>query len=302
MKKKDKMLLFALPSMIGTAVFLLIPLLDVFRRSFVQGAEFAFFDNYKTIMGNEAFRLAAGNTIKFEMVCLPLLLLISLLLAVVVYGMENRWIQFLFLVPLALPSNSIAVMWRLLFDSQGIVNGFLSKWEIAQPVDFLESHAAFFVLVGTYVWKNLGYCMLLWIAGLSAIPQNIYEAAKVDGAGSFVLFFKITMPNLRKSLYAVTVMSFVNSFKVFREAYLMAGNYPNDSIYLLQHVFNNWFQKLELGKLAAGSVVTALFLCTMLYAMKKLIIGKEEQTEPKKAVKKKMIQEKIMQEREEEAQ
>ena len=108
----------------------------------------------------------------------------------------------------------------------------------------MNSSAAFWVLVVSYLWKNMGYDIILWSAGLAAIPENLYEAAKVDGAGSLDCFFRITLPNLMPVFYTITVLSFLNSFKVFREAYLVAGDYPHDSMYLLQHVFNNWFREL----------------------------------------------------------
>lgn len=109
--------------------------------------------------------------------------------------------------------------------------------------------------------------MVLWLAGLAGISPSIYEAAAVDGAGAWTIFWRITLPNLLPSLFTITVLSFLNAFKVFREAYLVAGDYPHDSMYLLQHLFNNWFRELSMDKLAAGAVMTAgviLFLILLL--------------------------------------
>ena len=126
---------------------------------------------------------------------------------------------------------------------------------------------SFWVLVVSYIWKNLGYNVVLWLAGLAGISPSIYEAAAVDGAGAWTIFWRITLPNLLPSLFTITVLSFLNAFKVFREAYLVAGDYPHDSMYLLQHLFNNWFRELSMDKLAAGAVMTAgviLFLILLL--------------------------------------
>lgn len=122
----------------------------------------------------------------------------------------------------------------------------------------MNSKYAFWVLVVTYIWKNLGYTIILWVAGLSAVPKELYEVAKVDGASEFKCFTKITFPIIKPSLYTITVLSLLNSFKVFREAYLIAGNYPHESMYMLQHIFNNWFRNLAFGKLSAASVVMAV--------------------------------------------
>ena len=115
----------------------------------------------------------------------------------------------------------------------------------------------FYILVFSYIWKNLGYDVVLWMAGLSGISESIYEAARVDGASEWKCFTRITLPNLKPALYTITVLSFLNSFKVFREAYLVAGNYPHDTIYLLQHLFNNWFRDMSLDKMAASAVLVS---------------------------------------------
>ena len=121
----------------------------------------------------------------------------------------------------------------------------------------MNTGASFAVLVFSYIWKNLGYTMILWLAGLASVPQSVYEAAEMDGAKKSVQFFKITLPLIRPMIFTIVILSFLNSFKVFREAYLVAGNYPQEDIYLLQHLFNNWFLSLSVDKMAAASVLLA---------------------------------------------
>ena len=171
--------------------------------------------------------------------------------------MKCNIVKFAFLIPLAIPSNSLAVVWKILFAENGIVNGLITKAG-GTPISFFTGRAVFRLFVGTFVFKNIGYNMLIWLAGLSAIPTEIYEAARVDGAGRFTRIFKITLPNMKRSFFIVAMLSVVNSLKIFREQYLMAGGYPDTTIYQLQHIFNNWFEKLELGKLTAGAVMTAV--------------------------------------------
>ena len=269
---------FIVPSLAGVAVFVFIPFLDVIRRSFLGAVDgrWTGIENYKRIFENSAFKLALGNTLKFVGVCIPLLVILALVVSVLLYRCKS-WMGYLksaFLVPMAIPVASIALIWKLLFNSQGMVNGILDQFGI-QAVDFMNSGSSFWVLVGSYIWKNLGYDIVLCLAGLSSIPYNLYEAAKVDGAGNWQCFLKITLPNLLPTLYTITVLSFLNSFKVFREAYLVAGDYPHESMYLMQHLFNNWFRDLELDKLSAAAVVVAVVIFAAMLLLQKAWADKD---------------------------
>lgn len=258
MRKKDKMYPFIVPGFIGVMIFIVLPLADVFISSFRRGGQGSFvgLTNYSVVLDNQAFGLAAGNSLLFELVGVPLLIVVSLVVAIEVYEMKGNIVKFAFLIPLAIPSNSLAVVWKILFAENGIVNGLITKLG-GTPISFFDGRTVFRLFVGTFVFKNIGYNMLIWLAGLSAIPTEIYEAAKVDGAGRFTRILRITLPNMKRSFFIVAMLSVVNSLKIFREQYLMAGGYPDTAIYQLQHVFNNWFEKLELGKLTAGAVMTA---------------------------------------------
>ena len=108
------------------------------------------------------------------------------------------------------------------------------------------------------------------------IPNNLYEAARIDGAESRQIFFRITLPNLKPMIFVVGVLALLNSFKVFREAYLVAGNYPNESMYLIQHLFNNWFRDLSLDKMAAASFLISIVLILLIFALRKAWDSKNE--------------------------
>ena len=126
------------------------------------------------------------------------------------------------------------------------------------------------MLVFSYLWKNLGYTIVLWLAGIFSVSSDLTEAAQVDGASERQCFWRVIFPNLKGTLYTITVLSFLNSFKVFREAYLVAGSYPHESMYLLQHLFNNWFVNLELDKMAASAVCVGLVLFVTILLLQKL--------------------------------
>lgn len=268
---------FLLPGFCGVAVFSLLPFMDVIRSSFVQvvSGRFCGLENYRIVLHNRAFLLAVKNTLRFLLVCLPLLLGISLVLAFLLHAWQMafhqklRLIKAAYLVPMAIPAASLVLLWKLMFDKHGFVNGILHLCGI-HAVDWMNTGAAFFVLVFSYIWKNLGYTMVLWLAGLSSISPDLYEAAEMDGAGRMTQFFKITLPLIRPLIFTIVVLSFLNSFKVFREAYLVAGNYPQEDMYLLQHLFNNWFTDLSVDKMAAGSVLLALVITVFVLLLQKL--------------------------------
>ena len=155
------------------------------------------------------------------------------------------------------------LLWKVFFHENGLLNRILAGIG-AEKIDCLNSEWVFMVLIFTYIWKNVGYDMVLWLSGITSISPALYESASLDGANSWQRFLKITLPNLIPTLFTVTVLSLLNSFKVFREAYLIAGSYPDESIYLLQHLFNNWFTKLDVDKMCAGAVLMAITVVSVI--------------------------------------
>ncbi|WP_310602298.1 carbohydrate ABC transporter permease [Anaerosporobacter sp.] len=264
---------FLLPSFLGVLLFVLIPFVDAVRRSFSETMtrKFVGLANYRLVLSNEAFKLAAKNTGRFLLVCIPLLLALSLLFSILLFSIKKlqNFIKTTFLIPMVIPAASIVLLWKVFFDKYGMLNQLLA-YVGGGGTDWMNSSKAFYILVFTYIWKNIGYDMILWLAGLNGIPLSIYEAASVDGAGRWKKFIYITLPNLVSTVFIVTVLSLINSFKVFREAYLIAGDYPHESIYMLQHVFNNWFTSLDIQKMCAGAVLVAIVLLTVIIAIQKM--------------------------------
>ena len=269
---------FLLPNLFGILCFSLLPMLQVLLRSFQSaiGGNWVGMQNYFTVLNNTAFQKAAANTGKFTAVCIPLLILISLALAVLLYSLPGvgSTLRSIFLMPMAVPAASVVLVWKVLFHENGLINGALLAFG-SNGVNWMGSGAAFRMLVISYLWKNLGYTMILWTAGLSAIPEGIYEAAQVDGAGKWQSFLYITLPNLKGTACTITVLSLLNSFKVFREAWLVAGDYPHESMYLLQHLHNNWFRELDFDKIAAASVLTSGVVFLLIGLLRKAWDGDE---------------------------
>jgi multiple sugar transport system permease protein len=272
--------LLLLPSLFGISAFILIPFMDVIRRSFYEAmsGKLVGFSNYITVIQNEAFQLAVLNTLRFIVICIPVLLLLSLFLSVLIYGRKRHreFFKMSFLLPMAIPVASVVLLWKVFFNYNGLLNGAISMMG-GRPIDWMNSSSAFYVLVFSYLWKNIGYDMVLWMAGLDGISHALYEAASIDGAGTWKKFRYITLPGLLPTVFILTVLSLINSFKVFREAYLVAGSYPNRSIYLLQHLFNNWFVQLDIQKMCAAVVIVVVILLIFVILIRNL--GKKEEEE-----------------------
>lgn len=261
--------LFLLPSLIGVCLLLVFPMADTVRRSFLTVAgDWRGLGNFRILMDNASFRLAALNTVRFLVTAVPLLLILSLGAAL----MAKRAPAFLkssLLVPLALPVASLALLWRALLDAHGLVNAGLTAMGMS-AVPFMDSGASFWVLVLSYVWKNIGYDMVLLLSALMNVPGSLYEAAQIDGANRVKQFRYITLPHLYPALFVTAVLSVINAFKVFREAYLVAGNYPHEDMYLLQHLFNNWFLRLDIDKLCGAATLVALVMMALILLLQKV--------------------------------
>lgn len=271
--------LFLLPSLAGVFIFVLLPFADVGKRSFQTAVtqQFCGVDNYRTIFSNQAFLLAVKNTLRFVGIGLPLLVVLSLLLSLAINRL--KWVQGLksvYLFPMAVPTATVVLIWKMLFHKNGLINEGFSLFGLP-PVDWLGTGASFWVLIMSYVWKNLGYTIVLWLAGLHGVPEELKEAARTDGASELKCFFYVVLPGLKPVLYTITILSFLNSFKVFREAYLVAGAYPQKRIYLLQHLFNNWFTNLEMEKISAAAVLLAVFFALCSLSLKNLYNFSESQ-------------------------
>jgi len=270
---------FLAPSFIGISIFFLIPFIDTIRRSFydVRAVNFIGFESYVSVLNNAAFRLAAANTAKFIAICIPLLMVVSLATALLLRSIKplGRTFKTTFLLPMAVPVASIVLLWQAVFNEGGLANTVLISLGLS-PIDFMGTDAAFWVLVFTYLWKNNGYNMILWLAGLDGISETLYEAANVDGAGRLQCFRYITLPCLLPTIGIVSILSLLNSFRVFREAYLVAGAYPHDSMYMLQHLFNNWFQNLDISRLSAAATMLAATLLIIILLMRRFLDNSDE--------------------------
>ena len=256
--------LFIAPSFIGVLIFFVLPFMKVINYSLVDNPisnRFVFLDNFTKIINNGAFVKAVKNTLAFSVVAVPLAVILSLLLAIVLESKLPFRSQFrtFFLSPMMVPVASIVLIWQVLFHYNGAVNDILVALG-GGKIDWMKSEYSQIVIVILFLWKNLGYNMILFMAALSSIPRDILEVAKLESATPLQTFFYIKIRYLSSTILFVTIMSLINSFKVFREVYLLTGDYPYDSIYMLQHFMNNKFKNLDYQTLSAAAVLMSIVM------------------------------------------
>ena len=262
---------FLVPSLIGFAIFYLIPFAIGVFYSFMDNTingSFVGLTNYNELLSSDSFRKASVNTMVFTGVSVPLILVISLLLALLLNQnvFLRKWLRTAYVLPLVVPVASIVMIWQILFDWNGSANGWLHNLGY-ERIEWMKSEWARGVLSAAYLWKNVGYNIILFLAGLQSIPRDYYETADLEGAGAFRKFTSITFVYLSPTLFFVVLMSIINSFKIFRETYLIAGDYPHDSIYMMQHYMNNMFFSLDVQKLTAAATLMVAFILVIVLAM-----------------------------------
>jgi multiple sugar transport system permease protein len=262
---------FMLPSLFGVLIFFAMPYLIVILYSFVDNPvqkNFVFLNNYISAITNLAFETAAKNTLIFSAIAVPLAIMLSLSLALIL-DMSIPYktqIRSAFLTPLMVPIASVVLIWQVLFHYNGIVNDWIAHFGI-EKIDWLKSMYAPVVIVILFIWKNLGYDMVLFMAALANIPKELVEVAKMEGATKWQVFWKIKIRYLSPTILFVTILTLINSFKVFREVYLLTGDYPFESLYMLQHYMNNTFRSLDYQKLSSAAVLMSLFMVVLIGIM-----------------------------------
>lgn len=267
-KERRRNTLFIVPSFFGVMIFFIIPFFVVITYAFQDNPinkEYVGITNFINIMKNEAFRLAAFNTLKFSFMAVPLAVVLSLLMAILLDQSIPLASNFrtIFLSPMMVPVASVILVFRVLFDYNGAFNEII-KFFGGSNIDWIKSNYAPFVILALFLWKNLGYNMILFLAGLGTIPREMMEVAYLDSSNALKLFFMIKIRYLSPTILFVAIMSLINSFKIFREVYLLSGNYPHGSMYTLQHFMNNMFESLDYQKLSSAAIIMSAVMVVII--------------------------------------
>ena len=253
--------LLAAPAVVGLLAFLVLPFCYTVFRSFTSG-----------LFGNRLFLLALKNTFLFLACGLALILPLSLFLALLLQkaGKWGKPLALALLFPMVLPVSAIVIVVNLVFAENGLLS------QLTGPTPWMDSPFAFAILLGLYLWKNVGVATVILLAGLNTIPGELYESASMDGAGRWARLTKITLPLLRPEILVVTLLSTLNSFKNFREAYVLGGDHPHESVYMLQHFMNNNFENMNFPRLSVAAVVFFAMLFCLYTLLLKSPLGRGE--------------------------
>lgn len=283
MKKKSSLgkareragFLFVLPSMTVLTIFVFIPLIVAFVFSFFRfdmmfnNFEFLKLDNYIKLFQDGRFFNALWNTIYYTVCTVPLQILISLIVAILVK--KQTWFNGLcktaFFIPAICSMTVISIIWSFLINKDiGVFSYWLQQLGF-DTVDLLNSPVwamPTVILVG--LWKNLGFYMVILLAGLNGIDPSYYEAADIDGAGSFQKFRRITIPMLMPTLSFTVVNCIIGSFQVFDQVYIMTKGGPLFKTQtLVQLIYSTAFESFDMGY--ASTIAVALFVITFIVSV-----------------------------------
>lgn len=266
--------LFLLPNILGFLIFVLGPALASLIISFYNWdlfntPVFVGMGNFVRLLHDGSFWQSFFNTLYFTAVSVPLGVILSLLLAVALNRKLKGLTLFrtLYFLPVVSSMVAIALLWRWMYDTDyGVINSILAFVHLP-TVNWLGSTKwSMPAIILMSVWQQLGYNMVLFLGGLQGIPDSYYEAAKIDGANSYHLLRYITVPLLSPTTFFVVVMSLINSFQIFDQAYVMTAGGPADStLTMVYYLYRNGFQYYKMGY--ASAVAWVLFLIILIFTI-----------------------------------
>lgn len=286
-EKKENLFgwLFIGPQAIGFLLFVAFPLVFSIVLCFcnwnmIDPPVFVKFQNFETAFRDEIFWKAMGNTFIYIFIIMPCTLVTSLVLAL----MTNRKLPFMkfyraaFFIPMVTSTVAIAMVWTFIFRTEGgIINSVLQTLGVTNPPKWLQDPTLARLSVSIVsIWLKVGYYYIIFDAGLKNIPNDLYEAADIDGASSFKKLFKITLPMLSPVMFFVTVMLFIDAFNMFNEVYIMTQGGPDYATYTLSmYIYFYAFQQFDMGRAAVASwtLFTLVAIVTVIqFAFKKKVV------------------------------
>ncbi len=248
--KKFKGYLFIFPSLLGFSIFYVIPFFLGIRYSFLRSGfdkTFVGFQNYLDVINSEAFRLALKNNVIFMLIGIPLAMILSFVLALIIDEIDaSRYVKLAIILPIAIPS--------------AITSGFFRKIFATGVNNVLNSEYAMIAVIIIYIWRSIGYNLIIYLATLTHMDKSVIEASKIDGSSYIQRVRHIIIPLTTPTTVFVFIVSVINSFKVFKDVFILQGSYPNQGIYMLQHYMNNVFRNLRYQSLTAASYIFAILI------------------------------------------
>jgi len=260
-------LFFLLPELIGFLIFILIPtiaslLLSLYRWDFMSPPQFVGLEHFSQLLTSSLFHLVLWNTTYYTMGTVVPSMVIGLALASVLYQkLRGRtFYRAVFFLPVIIPMVAAGLVWKLLYMPDfGLINYYLRELGLPQHEWLRSPSTAMLSIIIMSIWKGTGFSMVIYLAGLSGIPDSYYNAAKLDGANQWQQFRYITIPLLTPSTFFVLAISLIGSFQVFDQVYIMTGGGPVDSTRtIVQHMYEVGFKWFYMGR--ASAIAWILFI------------------------------------------
>lgn len=281
------------PAVLGLTAFVAVPFLLAlalsltnFRLGSPLPLEFVGFQQYRRILGDDSFQRALINNGLFAAVVVPLQTAMALAVALLV----NRRLRgmsifrMLFFMPVVFPMATVAVVWELIYapGATGTLNSCLEwiSWGAWEPVAFLHHpYFALPALIVLSVWQGMGFQMTVLLAGLQAIPDRLYEAASIDGAGSWSRFWHVTLPGLRNPMVFVLMVTMILSFRVFDQVQILTQGGPNDATTTVMYeAVTAAFSRQQVARACAMTVVFVVIVLAITLAAR-LLTGEEREAQ-----------------------
>lgn len=266
--RKKSLWLFLLPPLIGLMLFYIAPFFGGIYYSLTDGSyknAFVGLENYVNIWKNEMFLLGLKNTMLLSLICAPTVWALAFLIALLLNRLRpgGALLRNSILLPYLMPASAMLLVWLLFFDYGGTLNRILHLLGM-ERVNWLEGAALRLPVILLFIWKNLGFAVVLFLSALQTVPEPLYEYARLEGAGFFRQAFSITLPLILPTAFLVILIEWISAFKIFREVYFIGGAYPDASVYTLQNYMNNMYNKLNYQNVTTAAysfavIVFALF-------------------------------------------
>ena len=261
--------LFLAPALIVLAVFFFLPFFESFYISMldyssdIYNPQFVGFKNYTELFESSLFWKTMLNTIIYLAVAVPLLVVLPLIIAIVI-NQKLKLINFYrvsIYLPVVVSIVVAGIAWKWLYADNGILNYLISLFGISKIGWLTDPKYAIFSVIAVTVWKGLGYYMMIYLAALTSVPQDLYEAADIDGANLLQKHFAVTIPHLLPAIALVSIISSISAMKVFVEIYVMTqGGTLNSSMTVVYYIYQKAFENLDLGYASACGVILMLII------------------------------------------
>ncbi|RKP52920.1 sugar ABC transporter permease [Cohnella endophytica] len=277
--------LFILPSVAVMTLFVIVPLLFSLLSSLysfdimLQNFKFIGLDNFHTVLDDDRFWNSLKNTVYFVCGNVPLQIVISILVAVAINKKSRLNIVFrtVYFLPVVCSMTIVAMAIQMMFDFNiGIVPALLREWGLPVVDVFNDPTWAMPAIILISVYKSFGFTMIILLAALQGVPESLYEAAEIDGAGRAATFFRITLPSIAPSIAFVVITSIIGSFQVFDQVYVTTKGGPMfKTETIVQYVYDKAFVTNEMGPAIASAIL--LFIIILIVTLANLRIGRKSE-------------------------